>query len=135
MEIWSFKTYSEHAPYDYGSVSIESHHHMVNVVVKCLQGNSIQSNYAHSFRYVTHVYHQIVSSLKTRFKRNKRKSLVNMMSLRQASPRTKAGAKWLSKVKKGHMSKGTISNSAIIPALTLSDKSRDDTIKLIFLEC
>lgn len=31
---------------------------------------------------------------------------MNMMSLRQASPRTKAGAKWLSKVKKGHMSKG-----------------------------
>lgn len=36
-------------------------------------------------------------------KRKKRQSLVNMMGIRQASPRTKAGAKWLSKVKKGQV--------------------------------
>lgn len=36
-------------------------------------------------------------------KRKKRHSLVNMMGARQSSPRTKAGAKWLSKVKKGQV--------------------------------
>lgn len=36
-------------------------------------------------------------------KRKKRQSLVNMMGARQSSPRTKAGAKWLSKVKKGQV--------------------------------
>lgn len=34
-------------------------------------------------------------------KKKKRPSLVQMMGIRQASPRTKAGAKWLSKIKKG----------------------------------
>lgn len=36
-----------------------------------------------------------------RMKKKKRPSLVQMMGIRQASPRTKAGAKWLSKIKKG----------------------------------
>lgn len=36
-------------------------------------------------------------------KRKKRHSLVNMMGGRQSSPRTKAGSKWLSKVKKGQV--------------------------------
>lgn len=36
-------------------------------------------------------------------KRKKHHSLVNMMGGRQTSPRTKAGSKWLSKVKKGQV--------------------------------
>lgn len=36
-------------------------------------------------------------------KRKKRQSLMNMMGAQQSSPRTKAGAKWLSKVKKGQV--------------------------------
>lgn len=39
----------------------------------------------------------------TKFKKKKKQSLVNMMGIRQASPRTKAGAKWLSKVKKSQV--------------------------------
>lgn len=42
-------------------------------------------------------------------KKKKRPSLVQMMNIRQASPRTRAGAKWLSKVKKGQVApKGLI---------------------------
>ncbi|XP_017854719.1 serine/threonine-protein phosphatase 6 regulatory ankyrin repeat subunit A [Drosophila busckii] len=42
----------------------------------------------------------IVEKVKARMKKKKRPSLVQMMGIRQASPRTKAGAKWLSKIKK-----------------------------------
>ncbi|XP_037903075.1 serine/threonine-protein phosphatase 6 regulatory ankyrin repeat subunit A isoform X2 [Hermetia illucens] len=42
----------------------------------------------------------IVDKVKARMKKKKRPSLVQMMGIRQASPRTKAGAKWLSKIKK-----------------------------------
>lgn len=39
-------------------------------------------------------------------RKKKRPSLVQMMGIRQASPRTKAGAKWLSKIKKGKALRG-----------------------------
>lgn len=49
--------------------------------------------------------------LQARMTKRKRPSLVQIMGqMRQASPRSKAGAKWLSKVKKGQVApKGLIS--------------------------
>ncbi|KAM8717229.1 hypothetical protein ACLKA7_004005 [Drosophila subpalustris] len=49
---------------------------------------------------VTTWFMWIVEKVKARMKKKKRPSLVQMMGIRQASPRTKAGAKWLSKIKK-----------------------------------
>ncbi|XP_055387350.1 serine/threonine-protein phosphatase 6 regulatory ankyrin repeat subunit A isoform X6 [Condylostylus longicornis] len=49
---------------------------------------------------VTTWFMWIVQKVKARMKKKKRPSLVQMMGIRQASPRTKAGAKWLSKIKK-----------------------------------
>ncbi|KAH8334197.1 hypothetical protein KR059_007435 [Drosophila kikkawai] len=64
---------------------------------------------------VTTWFMWIVEKVKARMKKKKRPSLVQMMGIRQASPRTKAGAKWLSKIKKGETNSVALSQVHLSP--------------------
>ncbi|KAH8263555.1 hypothetical protein KR044_010530 [Drosophila immigrans] len=64
---------------------------------------------------VTTWFMWIVEKVKARMKKKKRPSLVQMMGIRQASPRTKAGAKWLSKIKKGEQYSVALSQVHLSP--------------------
>lgn len=72
---------------------------MAHVVNRSLQGTQFKFPFTFSF------YLKLVHFCQARIAKKKRPSLMQMMHLQQGrqSPRSKAGAKWLSKIKKGQV--------------------------------